>query len=283
MQTSFNLIVIMQILKKSWRFCLSFTILSAMVASIIILLIKPQYKSSVTLLAGNPLLSDKARLFNQQIKDLYTDFGNGDDLDRIQAFAEMNSTLENVIKKNTDLLVYYKSVDTNFTSVIKYLRKDLTYIKTEKDQLIISCQLSDKNLAAKIVNDIAAEAALQAHQMIQKNKQLIIKKLDSTIIALKENFSILEKNNTSTDPAKRRLIAAEQETIIDQIDQTQKASQENKLAMATQPNFIQVMEKGVPASEISWPNKPLIIGIAALLGLLFSILLVITKNQTKQV
>ena len=242
---------------------------------------KPQYKSSVTLLAGNPLLSDKARLFNQQIKDLYTDFGNGDDLDRIQAFAEMNSTLENVINKNLELFVYYKSIDTNAISVIKSLRKDITYTKTEKDQLIISCELTDKILAAKIVNDIAEEVELQAQHLIQKNKQLVIQKLDSTAIALKENYGNLEKNSSSTDPAKKRLIAAEQATIINQIDQIQKTNQEYKLALATQPNFIQVMEKGVPAFEISWPNKPLIIAVAAILGFVFSALLVVNKNKSE--
>jgi uncharacterized protein involved in exopolysaccharide biosynthesis len=282
MQSSFNLIDMMELLKKSWRFCLSVSIVAAMVASIIILFMKPQYKSSVTLLAGNPLLSDKARLFNQQIKDLYTDFGNGDDLDRIQAFAEMNSTLENVINKNLELFVYYKSIDTNAISVIKSLRKDITYIKTEKDQLIISCELTDKILAAKIVNDIAEEAELQAQHLIQKNKQLVIQKLDSTAIALKENYGNLEKNSSSTDPAKKRLIAAEQATIINQIDQIQKTNQEYKLALATQPNFIQVMEKGVPAFEISWPNKPLIIAVAAILGFVFSALLVVNKNKSEQ-
>jgi uncharacterized protein involved in exopolysaccharide biosynthesis len=281
MQSSFNLIDMMELLKKSWRFCLSVSIVAAMVASIIILFMKPQYKSSVTLLAGNPLLSDKARLFNQQIKDLYTDFGNGDDLDRIQAFAEMNSTLENVINKNLELFVYYKSIDTNAISVIKSLRKDITYIKTEKDQLIISCELTDKILAAKIVNDIAEEAELQAQHLIQKNKQLVIQKLDSTAIALKENYGNLEKNSSSTDPAKKRLIAAEQATIINQIDQIQKTNQEYKLALATQPNFIQVMEKGVPAFEISWPNKPLIIAVAAILGFVFSALLVVNKNKSE--
>jgi capsular polysaccharide biosynthesis protein len=280
MQSSFNLIEIMQLLKKSWRFCLSVSIVSAMVASIVILLMKPQYKSSVTLLAGNPQLSDKARLFNQQIKDLYTDFGSGDDLDRIQAFTEMNSTLENVINNNRVLFVYYKSIDSNAISVVKYLRKDLTYIKTEKDQLIISCQLTDKNLAAKIVNDIADEAAFQMRQLMQKNNQLVIQKLDSTTNALKENYTNLEKNNISIDPARKKLIAAEQETIINQIDQTQKASQEYKLALATQPNFIQVMEKAVPAIETSWPNKPLIIAVAAILGFVFSALLVFNKNKT---
>lgn len=282
MQSSFNLIDMMELLKKSWRFCLSVSIVAAMVASIIILFMKPQYKSSVTLLAGNPLLSDKARLFNQQIKDLYTDFGNGDDLDRIQAFAEMNSTLENVINKNLELFVYYKSIDTNAISVIKSLRKDITYTKTEKDQLIISCELTDKILAAKIVNDIAEEAELQAQHLIQKNKQLVIQKLDSTAIALKENYGNLEKNSSSTDPAKKRLIAAEQATIINQIDQIQKTNQEYKLALATQPNFIQVMEKGVPAFEISWPNKPLIIAVAAILGFVFSALLVVNKNKSEQ-
>ena len=281
MQSSFNLIDMMELLKKSWRFCLSVSIVAAMVASIIILFMKPQYKSSVTLLAGNPLLSDKARLFNQQIKDLYTDFGNGDDLDRIQAFAEMNSTLENVINKNLELFVYYKSIDTNAISVIKSLRKDITYTKTEKDQLIISCELTDKILAAKIVNDIAEEAELQAQHLIQKNKQLVIQKLDSTAIALKENCGNLEKNSSSTDPAKKRLIAAEQATIINQIDQIQKTNQEYKLALATQPNFIQVMEKGVPAFEISWPNKPLIIAVAAILGFVFSALLVVNKNKSE--
>ena len=281
MQSSFNLIDMMELLKKSWRFCLSVSIVAAMVASIIILFMKPQYKSSVTLLAGNPLLSDKARLFNQQIKDLYTDFGNGDDLDRIQAFAEMNSTLENVINKNLELFVYYKSIDTNAISVIKSLRKDITYTKTEKDQLIISCELTDKILAAKIVNDIAEEAELQAQHLIQKNKQLVIQKLDSTAIALKENYGNLEKNSSSTDPAKKRLIAAEQATIINQIDQIQKTNQEYKLALATQPNFIQVMEKGVPAFEISWPNKPLIIAVAAILGFVFSALLVVNKNKSE--
>ncbi len=282
MQSSFNLIDMMELLKKSWRFCLSVSIVAAMAASIIILFMKPQYKSSVTLLAGNPLLSDKARLFNQQIKDLYTDFGNGDDLDRIQAFAEMNSTLENVINKNLELFVYYKSIDTNAISVIKSMRKDITYIKTEKDQLIISCELTDKILAAKIVNDIAEEAELQAQHLIQKNKQLVIQKLDSTAIALKENYGNLEKNSSSTDPAKKRLIAAEQATIINQIDQIQKTNQEYKLALATQPNFIQVMEKGVPAFEISWPNKPLIIAVAAILGFVFSALLVVNKNKSEQ-
>ncbi len=284
MQSTFNLIDVMHLLKSKWRVLLSFTLLSAMVAATFVFIMTPEFKSSATLLAGNPQLSDKARLFNQQIKDLYTNFGSGDDLDRIQAFAEMNNTLLEVVSKN-DLIAYFdlpKSDSSSGFKATELLRKKLHYIKTDKDQLIISCLSSDKILSAKIVNDIAAEAELSLRKMVQENNQQIIHQLDSTAVILKEKYNQLAKNNTSNDAASKRLIGAELETIIDQLDQTQKASQELRIASETMPHFIQVMEKGIPASEINWPNKPLIITVSALLGFVFSAIVVLSRNQIKQ-
>lgn len=284
MQSTFNLIDVIQLLKSKWRVILSFTLLSAMVASVFVFIMTPQYKSSTTLLAGNPQLSDKARLFNQQIKDLYTNFGSGDDLDRIQAFAEMDNILQQVVHKN-ELIAYFDMLKTDSTSLFRateLIRKQLHYIKTDKDQLIISCQTTNKNLSAKIVNDIAEESESALRKMVQENNQQVIHQLDSTAIVLKEKYNQLAKNNISNDDASKRLNGAELETIIDQLDQTQKTSQEFRIALETMPHFIQVMEKGVPASEISWPNKPLIIAIAALLGLVFSAIVILSKNQIKQ-
>ncbi|MEI6263910.1 MAG: Wzz/FepE/Etk N-terminal domain-containing protein [Sphingobacteriia bacterium] len=285
MESTFNLIDLVQLLKSKWRVLLSFTLLSAMLAAIIVFIMTPQYKSSTTLLAGNPQLSDKARLFNQQIKDLYTNFGSGDDLDRIQAFAEMDNTLLEVVHKN-ELIAYFdlpKSDSTSGFKATELLRKKLHFIKTDKDQLIISCLSTNKNLSAKIVNDIAEVAELSLRKMIQENNQQIIHQLDSTVIILKEKYNQIAKNNTSNDAASKRLNGAELETIIDQLDQTQKASQEFRIASETMPHFIQVMEKGIPASEINWPNKPLIITVAALLGLVFSAIVILSKHQMKQI
>ncbi len=284
MQSTFNLIDVIQLLKSKWRVLLSFTMLSAMVAAAIVFIMTPQYKSSTTLLAGNPQLSDKARLFNQQIKDLYTNFGTGDDLDRIQAFAEMDNTLLEVVHKN-DLINYFGLSKTDSSAVFRateLIRKQLHYIKTEKDQLIISCLSTNKYLSAKVVNDIAEEAESALRKMVQENNQQVIHQLDSNANVLKEKYNQLAKNNMAIDDASKRLKGAELETIIDQLDQTQKASQEFKLAMETMPHFIQLMEKGVPASEISWPNKPLIIAVAALLGLAFSAIVILSKHQIKQ-
>ncbi len=282
MQSSFNLINIIQLLKKNWRFCLSFTMISSLVAAIIVFLMTPQYKSSTTVLAGNPQLSDKARLFNQQIKDLNTNFGTGDDLDRIYAFAELNSTLEQVILKNNLVGGYYQSTDSTVTSVLEDLRKDLHFVKTEKDQLIISCQLSNKILAAKIVNDIVAFSEKAIRLIIQENYQLIIIRLDSTSNQLKEAYAEINKKSVSNNQASIQIKAAELNNIIHQLQQTQQASQEFRIALKTMPDFIQVMEKGVPSNEISWPNKPLIITIATLLGFAFSAIVILSKHQIKQ-
>lgn len=284
MQSSFNLIEIMQLLKSKWRLLLSFTMLSAILAAIVVFMMKPQYKSSTTLLAGNPQLSDKARLFNQQIKDLYTNFGSGDDLDRIQAFTEMDIILQQVVLKN-ELISYFDLSNTDSFAVFKatkLLRKKLHYTRTEKDQLIISCLSSNKILSAKIVNDITNEAELSLRKMVQENNLQVILQLDSTAIVLKEKYNQLAKNNLAIDEASIRLKGAELETIIDQLGQTQKASQEFRIASETMPPFIQVMEKGVPASEIYWPKKPLIIAVSALLGLVFSALVLLSKHQIKQ-
>ncbi len=60
----------MNLLKRNWRVLLSSTFIAAFAASIFVFLMTPQYESSTTLLAGNSQLTDKARLFNPQIKDL---------------------------------------------------------------------------------------------------------------------------------------------------------------------------------------------------------------------
>jgi len=109
---------------------------------------------------------------------------------------------------------------------------------------------------------------------------MVAQKMDSTVSQLKNKYSILA-NNKPTDLSATRLNNAESETILNQIDQTTKASQEIKLAIVTLPNFIKVAEKATPATEDSWPDKPLIFLIAAIAGLLFSSILVLINNPTK--
>ncbi len=279
MQSTFNIIEITNLLKHKWRVLLSFTFIAVFAAAVFVFVMTPQYESSTTLLAGNSQLADKARLFNPQIKDLYSSFGSGDDLERILSIAEMDTTLKQVIAK-CNLRFSDDSLTLTNSKALAQLRKKLQFKKTAKDQLIISCVTYNKDLSATIVNTLVEITESNMQSIINSNYQLVAQKLDSTVSQLKNQYTVLA-NNKLTDESSVRLNMSETETILNQIDQTKKASQEIKLAMATLPNFIKVVEKATPATEVSWPNKPLIILIAAIAGLLFSSILVLINNPTK--
>jgi len=279
MQSTFNIMEIIKILKLHKRVLISSSFIAVFAASIFLFFVTPQYESSTTLLAGNSQLTDKARLFNPQIKDLYSSFGSGDDLDRVLSIAEMDTTLKQVITK-CRLSFGVDSFPSWQSETLQKLRNKLKFKKTAKDQIIISCATYDKDLSALIVNTLVEITEASMQSIINSNYQMVAQKMDSTVSQLKNKYSILA-NNKPTDLSATRLNNAESETILNQIDQTTKASQEIKLAIVTLPNFIKVAEKATTATEDSWPDKPLIILIAAIAGLLFSSILVLINNPTK--
>ena len=279
MQSTFNIMEIIKILKHHKRVLAISSFIAVFAASIFLFFVTPQYESSTTLLAGNSQLTDKARLFNPQIKDLYSSFGSGDDLDRILSIAEMDTTLKQVVTK-CRLSFGVDSFPNWQSETLQKLRKKLHFKKTTTNQLIISCATENKYLSAKIVNALVEITEASMQSIINSNYQMVTQKLDSTVSQLKNQYTILA-NNKPTDLFAIRLNIAESETILNQIDQTTKTSQEIKLAMITLPNFIKVVEKATPATEDSWPDKPLIILIAAIAGLLFSSILVLINNPTK--
>ena len=283
MHSTFNIMEIIKILKHRKRVLASSSFIAVFAASIFLFFVTPQYESSTTLLAGNSQLTDKARLFNPQIKDLYSSFGSGDDLDRILSIAEMDTTLKQVITKCNLQFWLNDGVDSfpiTSSKALKKIRNKIHFKKTTTNQLIISCATDDKYLSAKIVNSLVEITEASMQSVINSNYQMVTQKLDSTVIQLKNKYTILA-NNKPTDLYAIRLNIAESETILNQIDQTTKASQEIKLAMVTLPNFIKVVENATPATEDSWPDKPLIFLIAAIAGLLFSSILVLINNPTK--
>ena len=81
-----------QVLQKYTRFILLFTLFAMLVAFVTVLLVPQYFRSGARIIAANPQLTDKSRLFNEDIQGLYSYFGSGDDLDRIIGVADMDTT-----------------------------------------------------------------------------------------------------------------------------------------------------------------------------------------------
>lgn len=283
MQSSFNLIETTALLKSKWRLLISFTAVSAILAACIVFIAAPKYKSSATILAGNSLLTDKASIFNPQIKDLYGSFGNGDDLDRIQAVAEMDTVLLKVIREQ-QLVQYYELKNEPEPvlekQALKLLRKELRFTKTPKDQLIISCLTKDAQQAAQIVNAIIKYAEENLQSLTQSEYKRVLHQLDTAVANLKLQYSEFEQQPAATNEAAKRMQETESFSILSQLEQYKRISAEYRIGMNAIPSFIRLLEPGTISPEPAWPNKPLVIAVAALAGLVFSILLALLNNRS---
>jgi uncharacterized protein involved in exopolysaccharide biosynthesis len=67
--------------------------------------------------------------------------------------------------------------------------------------------------------------------------------------------------------------------LLSQLEQFNKMSIETKMAVATTPEALIVLEKASIPAKISWPNKAVVLPLAALLGLIFSVCMVLISAK----
>ncbi len=288
MQTNFNLIDIVSLLKLKWKTIIYFAIASALAATIAVFTVTPKYESSVTILAANSVLSDKARIFNEQIKDLYGNFGNGDDLDRIIGIAEMDTTLKKIVAEYK-LVDYYEIKEVNNSIAIEKavlkLRRNLQFTKTAKDQLIISCLCKNQQLAANIPNAIIAFTNQKIQSIIKKNYERIVQQLDTASytlkLAYKTTATAIQSENSFS--ANNQLLNQEATTILEQLNQYKKTKEEYQLAIKTIPSFIEMIEPATVSPKPTWPNKPIVILVALMAGAIFACVTIILNNPSRAI
>lgn len=274
----FNIAELTTALLKRWKFILVFTIASVIIAAGVIFFITPKYTATTKLLPGNAVLADKARLFNDEIQHLYSFFGSGDDLDRLMSMASMDTSLKQVIH-GFDLTRYYQIEDKDkgmrMYKSIRQFKKDLTLVKTVNNELEISYAHQSKDTAAAVVNFMTDQLAAKMKNIWKLQYEKIAQQLDSSIAAISNDYNNLSRNSSSNDAIAKTKMTA----LLSQLEQFNKMSIETKMAAATTPEALIVLEKASIPAKISWPQKAVVLPIAALLGLVFSVCLVLISAK----
>jgi uncharacterized protein involved in exopolysaccharide biosynthesis len=278
MQTSsFNLVQTTHTLQKKWKTIFLFVIICVIVAAITVFLVPPYFKSTATVVSANPVLADKARLFNNNIQSLYSYYGSGDDLDRINGIGDMDTSYKKLVDEFA-LIEYYGFKNDSLPKLkrkaVGLLRSDLGFQKTEQNQLKIIAWTKDKQLSANLVNRMVEIIQETATAVWQKNYNQSIEKLDASINSMEQEYRALHDNS-----AKDALALMKMQTLSEQINQYRKTADEYKLASQTAPAVLYVMETATPSAKAERPDKPAIILAAGLIGFLFSCLLVLVNNR----
>lgn len=272
MQTSsFNLIQTTAVLQRRWKTILVFVIASVLIATVTVFVVPKYFRSVSTLISANTALADKGRLFNQNINGLYSYFGSGDDLDRIQGIADRDTTYLQLVDEFS-LIGYYKLKNDSIAILRKKasmrLQKDLSFKKTEQGQLQIIAWTKDKKLSADLVNRMVAIVEQTGTQIWKKNYDQQIAKFDSTLDILQKEFELMADKNSQR--AKQ---------LNERIDAFSRVSDEFKIASQTVPPLLYVLEPASPAALAERPDKKSVIIAAALLALVFGCIVVLINNR----
>lgn len=271
-----------QVLQKNIRFIFLFTVFAMIIAFITVMIVPKYYRSSAGIIAANPQLTDKSRLFNENIQGLYSYFGSGDDLDRIIGVANMDTTYKQLTDQ-FNLISYYK-LDGDSTPLLRRkavlkLKKDISFQRTEEGQLRIVCWTKDRRLSADIIHAMIRIVQRKLESIWLDNYQQAVSKLNASIVGTEQQYATLNDSITKVSSANQVLLQKHMETLLDQLSTYRKTAASFKLMGETVPPALYVVEEAVPSAKAERPDKLNTVLISALAGFLFSILFLLLKDR----
>lgn len=281
---SLNLVSAVAVLRQRWTTLFFFVVASTIVAAITVFVVPPYYCSQATVVPANTMLSDKARLFNNRIQQLYSYFGSGDDMDRIVGIGQMEETYKKLVKE-FELAEYYHlsgdSMPVLEQKAVRLLQKDLRFLKNENAQLEIQAWTKDKQLSAKLVNRMVALIEEAEKNIWQKNYTSAQESLNRSIASMEASYKLLADSVPAAPPAGKILLNNRLQTLLEQIAQYHKTADEYLVAEKNIPQALYVLEPAVPAAYAQRPDKPAIIIATAIASLLFGCMLVLLGDSKK--
>jgi hypothetical protein len=244
---------------------LSITLL-ALISSIIISMILPVYYESKTIIYPNNLtLADKNSIFGQQqTQSEFSYYGNKYDANRILSFANSSTVIDYIINKYQLVSHYGYSKNEAFiyTKTKEDFLKNYVAFKNDRDAIEIILLDTDKNLCAKMVNDIADKINQLSIEPIKENRLKIVKMLEK---------EIAEK---SASQLKSSELAEELKSLNKSLTEYQVSTNDNIAA-------ITVLEKAFPAEKKSKPIRWMIVLFSTLGTFIAALLVAILSLQYK--
>jgi len=271
-----------QVLQKHTRFILLFTLFAMLVAFVTVLLVPKYFRSSARIIAANPQLTDKSRLFNENIQGLYSYFGSGDDLDRIIGIADMDTTYYQLVDQ-FNLMDYYQldndSLPLLRRKAVLKLKKDISFQRTEQGQMRVQCWTKDKQLSADIINTMIRIVQQKLESIWLSNYQEASAQLNASIVHNEQQYAALNDSISKAGRAQQILLQKHMETLLEELSRYRKTAASFQLMGETVPPALYLLEPAVPSVKAERPDKLNTVLISGLAGFLFSILFLLLKDR----
>lgn len=286
---------ILSILSRRWRLILWLTLAGAAAALVASLLSPKLYLGQATALPANTALGDKARIFNNNIEGLYSEWGSSDDLERIEGTAKLDTPYIALAK--TYRLVAHYGLDSAKPGVLQKaavrLRKSSLVARSGYGEMQVKVWDKDSTLAATLANALL-QTLNDMHSGLQvQNNKAILEKLREEYALKKQLASGIEgqvvqyrtPSGMVTDSIAQQPNAAdalvEQEINGEERRQYAKLIGEYELALKTAPRALLVVESARPQLAPDRPKTARNVLLALLASLFFSFLFALFIDSRK--
>lgn len=285
-QPPFVLTDVATVVQKRFKTIAGFVVLVVALATAVVFILPKYYAASVTAIAANPALADKARLFNNNIEGLYSSFGSSDDLDRLYGIAQLDTVYATLVDR-FHLVGYYKAKGTTPAkarrSAILQLQKDVQLEKNELYQLKITVWNKDPEQAAAIANTMMKLVEQKLETIWQNGYHTALQQFDSAIGRLQQRYVALgqraatpKSDSILNNPA---LAMSERNAIPEQLNAYRKLQNEFEIAAASKTPALMVLEQATAPAKPLKPRKWAIILAAFLLSTCFGIIVALVHDR----
>ena len=273
---------IFNLLARWWKQMLLVIIVAVVIVAAIVFAEKPLYLSVTTALPASGILTDKAKIFNNNIQTLYPSLGSSDDLDKILGTAQLD-TVFIAVAMTYNLWDHYKIEDKEkqISQSAAILKSNSKVFRSEYGELKIRVWDTDKNLAPQLANAIL-EKLNNIHQSVAaaSNKRVleILKagrvKMSNTLDSLR-SLKTVDVQSMTNQPSGML-------NIVDQLKQYDELIAEYQLTLDTNPAVLVVVEKARAAQNPDKPQRLKLLIATAVIAFLFSVLLALFLERRKR-
>jgi capsular polysaccharide biosynthesis protein len=233
-----------------------------LLALVISLLMPEEYMSQASILPANSKMMDKQRLFGANIQELYSAYGNADDLDRLYATMRSSAVL-NFVADSFHLLQHYHLENARNGAIKSYkkMQKNIELLKTEYGEIRIRVWDKDPAMAANIANTIISRTRVLSDKMFTEFYELSIEKMTGELSG--KTVLIHSLKDSSAD--ERKELEAEAAVIRNRM-------MEYRVTLLNPPPALFILDKAEPSTVADRPYVLLNVFLGFLLAAFSSFL-----------
>jgi capsular polysaccharide biosynthesis protein len=217
----------------------------------------------------------EVQYFNQNIDQLHHSLGNWNDLDRLYATCELDTSFKYIIQK-FNLISHYNihSEDSSLAlqKAIKHMRSE--QIKIEKTETgLLRIHVWDKNpkMASDIANEFMNYIETKNRMLQTQYNQNLLESIRNSILEKSSRFKTMSDSLKYVQGAERVLVELKVKNTLNEIEELEKIANQYQLAVKAQQPSLLVIDKAYPNLKHDSPKRLYTLLTILVTGLIFSI------------